>query len=389
MRILMLNYEFPPLGGGASPVGYEIAKRLVQRGHTVDVVTMKHKDTPRFEVMDGVNVYRVPCIRRNKATCETYEMLTFVIKARKTIKHLMKRYSYDICHCHFLIPTGILARWVKHTFGLNYVVTAHGSDVPGFNTDRFTLQHKFTGPLLRAISNDASTIITPSQYLQRLITTNIGPYETTHIPNGIEPPQYRPSPSERKPIILSTGRLLKRKGFHTLIQAVRDVELPFEVHIAGDGPYRHELEQMAQGSRTPIIFHGWIEKDSPELWDLYHKASVYVLASQKENASIALLEGMATGNAVITTNVSGCPETVGDSGFVIEYEDANALRSILQQVSEDRDLLQERIEKGLERVKNQFNWETIIGQYEDTLSDYARSSSDPHTMYSPTSGDIT
>jgi glycosyltransferase involved in cell wall biosynthesis len=369
MRILMLNYEFPPLGGGASPVGYEIAKRLVQRGHTVDVVTMKHEDTPHFEVMDGVNVYRVPCIRRKKTTCETYEMLTFVFNARKTIKDLMERSSYDVCHCHFLIPTGILARWVKNTFGLNYVVTAHGSDVPGFNTDRFNLQHKFTGPLLRAISNDASTIITPSQYLQSLITSNIGSYPTTYIPNGIDTTQYTPNTStDQKSIILSTGRLLKRKGFHTFIRAVKDIELPFEVHIAGDGPYREELERLAEGSKTPIIFHGWIEKDSPNLWDLYKQASIYVLASEKENASVALLEGMATGNAIITTNVSGCPETVGEAGFVIDYDDADHLRSILENLSTDQTLLRNHIDKGLHRVQTVFDWEPIITQYEAVLT---------------------
>ena len=59
MKILMLNYEFPPLGGGASPVSYNLAKELVKQGHSIDVVTMGFKGLKRFEVVDGINVYRV------------------------------------------------------------------------------------------------------------------------------------------------------------------------------------------------------------------------------------------------------------------------------------------------------------------------------------------
>ena len=63
MRILMLNYEFPPLGGGASPVSYELAKGYAKLGHEVDVVTMGYKDLKEFEIKEGINIYRVKCLR--------------------------------------------------------------------------------------------------------------------------------------------------------------------------------------------------------------------------------------------------------------------------------------------------------------------------------------
>ena len=69
MRILMLNYEFPPLGGGASPVSYELAKGYVARGHQVDVVTMRYKGLSAFEVQDGINICRVKCWRSHKEIC--------------------------------------------------------------------------------------------------------------------------------------------------------------------------------------------------------------------------------------------------------------------------------------------------------------------------------
>ena len=66
MKILMLNYEFPPLGGGASPVSYEIAKGYIKLGHEVSVVTMAFQGLKDFEVKDGIKIYRVPCIKKKK-----------------------------------------------------------------------------------------------------------------------------------------------------------------------------------------------------------------------------------------------------------------------------------------------------------------------------------
>ncbi|MCA9485852.1 MAG: glycogen/starch synthase, partial [Nanoarchaeota archaeon] len=78
LRILMLNYEFPPLGGGASPVSYEISKGLVKLGHRVDVVTMGYRDLEQVEKKEGINVYRVKCMRSKKEICHPWEQLSYL-----------------------------------------------------------------------------------------------------------------------------------------------------------------------------------------------------------------------------------------------------------------------------------------------------------------------
>jgi glycosyltransferase involved in cell wall biosynthesis len=364
MRILVLNYEFPPLGGGASPVSYEIAKGLVKLGHSVDVVTMGFRGLPKNEVIDGIEVHRVPCLRAKEEICKTHEMFSYVVSAIWFLRKHLKKHQYDICHCHFIIPTGIVALWAKKRFGLEYVITSHGSDVPGYNTDRFRHQHLFTKPLLKTICSNARHVCAPSIFLQGLIEKNIGCSEVDNIPNGIDLDCFRLDLNKpKRNIILSTGRLLKRKGFQTLIRAVHDVELPFEVHIAGDGPYREHLENLAEGSRTKIVFHGWVEKGSPKLLELYEEASVYVLVSSKENASIALLEGMAAKCVLITSNVSGCPETIGDAGFLIDYDDDHELKVILTKLSEDPRLISEYSDRAYSRLQRHYLWDSIIEEY--------------------------
>jgi hypothetical protein len=143
----MLNYEFPPLGGGGSFVSYNLAKKLAQFGHEIDVVTMGYKDLKKHEFVDGINIYRIPCIRRRKGVCHTYEMLSFIVLAVPVILKLVETKKYVLNHTHFIFPTGVLSLIVKKLTGLKYFVTAHGSDIPGHNPERFQLQHKLFLPL--------------------------------------------------------------------------------------------------------------------------------------------------------------------------------------------------------------------------------------------------
>ncbi len=367
-KILVLNYEFPPLGGGAGHVSYEIAAGYVGKGCQVDVVTMGFAGLPEREEKNGVNIIRVKSIRKRMEVCSTFEMLSYVISAISFLRKCQDITKYDIVHCHFLIPTGLVALFLKRKFNLDFIVTIHGSDVPGYNPDRFKLEHLFTKQMLSRICHKAKVICSPSIYLQNLLISKIDCKDVVHIPNGIDLKLFNLDLSKPKEnIILSTGRLLERKGFQTLIRAVKDISLPFEVHIVGDGPYRQFLENLAEGAKTKIVFHGWVKRGSHELLDLYERAAIYVLASSKENASIALLEGMAAGCAMISTNVSGCPETIGDAGYLIDYGDDQGLKNILLTLSRDREKIEDCSIRSRKRLINNFMWDKNIDKYLDII----------------------
>ncbi|MCP4642003.1 MAG: glycosyltransferase family 4 protein, partial [bacterium] len=309
MRILVLNYELPPLGGGGGLVSQELAEHFATRGHDTHLVTMAFRGLPREEERAGVRITRVPALRAKAATCRTHEMASFVASAFPRLVRLLRSGHYDIIHCHFIIPCGPLAYAATRFARVPYVLTAHGSDVPGYNPDRFTLEHKITPPLLRLMVRKAARITAPSRYLSDLIHTNIGHADVDFIPNGIHMPSKPPPAKQRR--ILLCGRLLPRKGFQHILAALKGVDTDYEVHVAGDGPFREELESIAAGLHVPVHFHGWLDHDSPELQDLYDTSAILCLPSERENASMALLEGMRAGMAVITSNVTGCPETVG------------------------------------------------------------------------------
>jgi glycosyltransferase involved in cell wall biosynthesis len=369
-RILVLNYEWPPLGGGASPVSYELAKRLSETGeYDIDVVTMHYKGLPKFEELNSnLRVYRVWSLRSKKELCHPWEQFTYLISGYFKARTLIKNQKFDICHAHFIIPTGVLSWVLKKQFGLEYVITSHGSDVPGFNTDRFKVLHKFTGPTLLAVAHGAHTIISPSNYLRELILKNISPTltdKTVVIPNGIDTTKFIPQTKTKT--IFSSGRLLQRKGFQYLIQAVSEEDLGWEVHIAGDGPMRAELEQMAKKSKTKVVLHGWLDNNGKEYKDLLEQASIYVLASEKENASIALLEAMSAACAVITTNISGCPETVGDSGVFVEVKNSSQIKTALKNIILNPNKLETMQKEMLKWVNKKFDWLIVTKEYRKYL----------------------
>lgn len=368
MRILILNYEFPPIGGGAAPVAYCIAKELVKKGNQVDVVTMGYKGLPAHEKKDGMNIYRVKCLRKSKAICNSFEMLTYVVHAfffcRKLLKENSKKNKkYDLNHTHFIIPTGIVSYLLKKLNKLPYIITSHGSDVPGYNPDRFQLQHILLKPFWKRIIRNSERIITPSDYLQNLIKKSIDFRRIKTIPNGVYMQDFRPG--KKKKSILMVSRLFPRKGFQHAIKAMRGtgIDRKYAVNIVGDGPMLGELKRLSKELNVRVKFWGWLDNNSKELKKLYAESSIYILPSSKENSSIALLEAMAAKMAIITTNISGCPETVGDAAMLVRPESPEDIRKALLKITNDESLEKELQEKAYKRVKDNFTWEIIVEGY--------------------------
>ncbi len=328
MKLLVLNYEWPPLGGGAAPVSRDLALRYRAAGHAVHVATMRFHGQPAWAVEDGLSIRRIACLRKRMDICSTPEMLSFVLAAFPVVAGMLRREHYDAVHCHFLVPTGLLATLLSLTVGCCFVVTVHGSDLPGYNRDRFVAMHRLISPWLpRAIARRARAVVAPSQYLADHVKATLGDLPVEVIPHGIDPGRF--TPGEKRPWIVMSGRLLPRKGFQHVLAALQGMQSDWEVHVAGDGPARSELETLAQRCGMRVHFHGWLPQDSPELRELYQAGSIFCLPSAAESFGMALLEAMLAGMAVVTSDRTACPETVGDAGVIVPHGDVPALRSTL------------------------------------------------------------
>ncbi len=368
MKILMLNYEYPPLGGGGGNVTKALAEELVASGHSVDVVTMGFKGLKKVEVINGVNIYRLSCIRKKKEACKSYEMLSYCISANSFLQKLLRENVYDINHTHFIIPTGIVSYLNRKN--IPYVITSHGSDVPGHNPDKFSFEHKLVKPFWNRIIKSSCKIITPSEYLKDLIIKNINTDNIKVINNGFNSFELSPKKKEKK--ILLVGRLVEFKGYQYFLDAIKNIEIDYEINIVGDGPYREALMEKAKGIEAKINFVGWLDNESPQYKYLFESSSIFVHPSSAESFGMVLLEAMSSGCAIITSNSSGCAEVVNDAALLVRPKNSDDIKyALLRLINEDK----LRNELGLmarRKVEQNFSWKTISRDYELLYQKYSK-----------------
>ncbi|HWQ11513.1 MAG TPA: glycosyltransferase family 4 protein [Roseiflexaceae bacterium] len=358
MRIMMLNYEYPPIGGGASPVTRALSEHLAGAGHEVDVVTMGFRALPRLETFGRLRVFRVPALRRSPVRAVTVEMLSYLASALPQALALARRQRYDVVHAHFLLPTGPLALAAGRAAGSPVVITAHGSDVPGYNPDRFKRGHRLLAPAWRAIARGADAIVSPSHYLRDLVRAGCDvPVDV--IPYGFDAPPARPAPKRRR--ILFVSRLFPRKGAQYLLEALAGLDLAgWEVVVAGDGPMLAPLQEQARALGLPVDFRGFLK--GPLLEELYASSAIFALPSLQDNFPVVLLEALSHGCAVITSGISGMPEVVGDAGLLTPPGDVAAIRAALRRLMEDDALRAALGERARAQVAH-FGWETILARH--------------------------
>jgi len=370
-KLLALSYEYPPLGGGGAKVVNSLIDELLARGEEIDLLTMAYKDLPRQESDGGLSIYRVPCMRRNVSVCHPHEMVPYLLLALPKLLKKTRLESYKLNHTHFIFPDGVLAFLAKKFVGLPYVITAHGSDVPGYNPDRFQFLHKLLAPAWRVVARNAETIICPSAHLESLIQTVDPKVHTTVIPNGIDINRFvHDRPRKRQALVVT--RMVERKGVQYLIEALANWDRDFDVKIVGDGPYLPDLKNLAKELNVQVDFLGHMDNQSQDFRDLFETSEVYVFTSSSENFPVVLLEAMTAGTAIITSNDTGCAEAVDDCALLVPPKNPLAIRHALEALFSDPELCQSLRKKGRERVESMYSNESVTQRYVDLFDSHGR-----------------
>lgn len=368
MKILVLNYEFPPLGGGAAPVARDVSIQLCKQGHEVTVVTMGYKDLPFYEELQGVKIYRLKCWRRKKSSCMPWEQCTYLLAVRHFMKKHIQMHTYDICHTHFIIPTGEVANWLKKKYKIPYIITAHGSDVEGHN-QKITMKvmHRVLRNSWQKIVRNSERVIAPSQYLLDLMNHNYPCGKYRYIPNGIKWDRWHElaKPENKEKRILVMGRLQKFKNVQMILQALAQVKLDgWQVDILGDGPYREKLERIAVNLELTgkVRFHGWIDNGTEEQLSYIRKASLYISASQFENCPMSVIETVAAGCYPLLSDIPAHRQLIVDDQFFFMLGDIEGLAKKIQAL-----IISEKINFVDVEDVSKYDWRNVIKQYEREL----------------------
>lgn len=374
MKILLINNEFLPIGGGGSTVTRYAAKELVELGHEVHLITSSYQNLPRYEAKEGYHIHRIPAIRRRPDYCSAWELAIFAISAFFYSLKFVPKFKPDIVQAYFAVPAGGIAYAINKIFKIPYVIFLGGSDVPYANKVRYQFIYPVLSPLIKLFWRNAAAVTACSKGLIADAKAYDPQQEFILIPNGVDLEHFQPpNKAHEGPVrILMVGRLIKRKGFQYLIAAVPEIlkktRKDFVVELAGSGPAEEEFKKLAEELKVTEYVHFLGHTSYEEVPKHYQRAQIFVLPSLSEGMSLVLIEALASGLPAVVSAVEGNEELVEHevNGFALpvdKIKTPETLASYLVQLIEDDELRKTMSQKSIIKARD-FGWKDIIRQYE-------------------------
>ncbi|TAK13015.1 MAG: glycosyltransferase family 4 protein [Anaerolineae bacterium] len=335
-RVLIINSEYPPVGGGAGTASAHLARTLVAQGHQVTVLTTRFRGLPTDREEDGVNVLRRVPFRRSADRSDALEQLAFMVLA---CFYVVRLGCPDFTIAYFGIPSGPAAWVMKALYKVPFIVSLRGGDVPGFRKYDFKTFHRLGAPIIRFVWRRAAAVVANSRGLRAMAVAFEPSQEVAIIPNGVD--AHADPAGDRDwnaPELIFTGRVVYQKGLDLLFKALADLKhLDWRLTIVGDGPRTADLQRMAAefGYAERVRFPGWLSR--VEVIAHLRRANLFVYPSRDEGMPNAVLEAMASGLPVIATRIAGNEELVleGQTGLLVPPEDVAALRAALAELIPD------------------------------------------------------
>jgi glycosyltransferase involved in cell wall biosynthesis len=333
MRVLVINYEYPPIGGGGGFVTRDILEQMVEYGHSVSVITSHYQGLERHEVVNGVEIFRVPVLFRNKM--EVASSLSMLSYFPASVLHALSSCNgrrYDIMNTHFAVPSGPTGYLLSKLFGLPNVLTIHGGDI--FDPSKSLSPHKTPAlrNVVRFMINYADRVVAQSNDTR----TNAYRYYPVKrhidiIPLGIKKPVFSKKTrgdfglNPHEVVFCTIGRLVKRKNLDDALEILSRIKdsFRFTLLIIGDGPERPNLETLVRGfglDRSVRLLGNVSDEVKFQLLDL---SDCYLSTALHEGFGLVFLEAMECGLPVICYNRGGQNDFLldGKTGFLVQLGD--------------------------------------------------------------------
>ncbi len=377
----MVISQFFPIIGGAEKLAQLLAKKLVEKGEDVTVVTgWWNLKRPQKEIINGIQVIR------NFSSLGLYGM-----KSNKVIRYLggitytaslggyllMQGRKYDVIHVHQALYPSFVSVFIGKHLNKPVLVTSTSSGVTSdinvmrkFPFGYFQLKYLLKNmdclvPVSKATGRDFSEIGFPES-------------KAFYIPNGVDIPSHERPARDSVTRVLSTARLSQEKGIDVLLKAWPGILHRYpdlKLMIIGDGPNRCELHELTQSLRIEesVSFEGMVNN----VGSFLDQADLFILPSRSEGMSNALLEAMSYGLPCVATSVGGNGEllgledqsipsgefSVGRNGLLVNSEDIDGLAKAILCLIQDQNLRREMGQKSRLFVQENHSIDLIADTY--------------------------
>ena len=250
----------------------------------------------------------------------------------------LRRAEVDHVHAHFASTAARLANLAWRMGGPPYSVTAHAKDIYHCDVRRSRLADTLAGARFVATVSQANV-----RHLDGVLG---GRSSVTLVPNAVDVSRI-PPPADRRPepgLVLAVARLVEKKGLDVLIRACGELvrrRVPVHLEVVGDGPLRADLEALAAAEGVDARFRGAMDHD--DVLSAYRRAAVFALpcviasTGDRDGLPTSVLEAMAAGVPVVTTDVNGLAEAVVHerTGLTVPERDPLALAAALERLLKD------------------------------------------------------
>jgi glycosyltransferase involved in cell wall biosynthesis len=376
VKLLLINHEYPPIGGGAATASEAIAHSLTEFGHDVSVITSRYRNLRRYQMENGVAVHRVSCLRRRADRSNLFEMLTFTAVAFVRLPFILKKSRPDALIVFFSLPSGPLALVARLFFGIPYVISLRGGDVPGL-VPELDVVHKIAAPIRRLVLKNARVIVANSEGLQKL-SEKVDRYPVRVIPNGVDTDFFQPDSTRSTSVrpndplrTLFVGRFQEQKNLEFFLRALGQLPADsFYLHMVGDGPQEKRLRNLADqlGISNSITWHGWVARAA--LPKTYQAADCLVNPSSYEGLPNVVLEAMACGLPVVASAIPGNVTLVqdGETGLLFDLNKSETMLVALKTLMTNYAFRHKLGCAGRARAVSQFSWRATTERYIELFS---------------------
>ncbi len=388
MRILNINYEYPPVGGGGGIGNARIVSELSKR-HRIDVITSHFDGLARFSQEGNVEIHRVTVLaRREKATASLASLVTFPPSAIIRCLGSLRSNQYDLVHSYFAIPSGVAGLLIAKALGIPHVLTIIGGDIYDPTKPLSPHHHRIFRSVVSTVLDHSDRIVAISQDVKQraqdyyavrkpIEVINLGLLATSLATSADNGPKTKAAESDNEFVMVTVGRLVKRKGIDTFLHALSLLPNPnYRAIIIGEGPERAMLQLLAHklGLDDKVEFTGFISEDRKCRY--LSEASAFVLPSVHEGLGLVYLEAMQWGLPVIAGNVGGQNDflTDGETGFLVAPGNPQELANKITLLMQDPQCVQIMGKRNRE-IADSFSASKIASCYEKLYQDTLRDAS--------------
>ena len=366
MKVAMIGHKrVPSREGGVEIVVEELATRLVERGHQVDIYNRKgknvqdknaDKNNKKIKNYKGIKIITIPTINKKG-------MDAFIYSLFASIRALFK--NYDVMHYHAEGSCAML--WLPRLFKKRTVVTIHGLDWQRSKWGGFATRYIKFGEKMAA--KYADEIIVLSQNVKKYFKDTYN-RETHFIPNGVNKPIFRNANIikdkfglEKESYILFLARIVPEKGLDYLIDSYKQLDTEKKLVIAGGASHTNEyLESIKQKASQDkrIIMTGFVQGEILE--ELYSNCYIYCLPSDIEGMPISLLEAMSYGKNCLVSDIEENIQVTEEYATKFKKGNTESLKKKLKECLEGKNRKDSK--EIYNFVLNRYNWDEVIEKTE-------------------------